>query len=190
MSKVTTFADAFKACGIGGAFSKFRLVQVNEWFELVDVDTLADTVHCFRVIESFDAKPFDQISGREAQLLLEHNPEWLTYFKTAQKVVARVVKDHGTTLHENSYYLDRMHKSVYIVNGQFVIEVGPVLRIAPDIPSHAVYDFLYARIVRDHAYTERVKVFTRYGDVVVYYRDVPLYTNRTTQQFNEEHEVA
>jgi hypothetical protein len=198
MSKVSTFASAFKDCGIGGRFSKFQLVQDREWFSLIDVDTLSNSTHCFRICETFNPKAFDQISGRDAQLLIENNPEWLTYFKTAQKIVARVVKDHGVTRYEdhhvdrseNLYYLDRLHKSVFVVNNQFVMEIGPVFRIAPEIPSHVVYAYLEANGMRDLTCKDRVKVFTRYDEVVIYYRGDSIYTNLTVTQFNEVFEVA
>lgn len=43
MGNATIFANAFRECGIGGKFSKFQIVQSNDWFELMDIDSLEDS---------------------------------------------------------------------------------------------------------------------------------------------------
>jgi len=166
MGNVNIFAKAFKECGIGGRFSKFQIIQSHEYFELINIEQLEDVRFCFKVYDRVDHRKFRQVSAGVASRLHKHDPQWNMHFQTAQKVVAKIVSCDPNRA-DNRYYVDDLHGSVFVINRMFVIEVTPVLRQVPSVPTSAVIDYLelYSKteITEDH----NVKVFSRYGKVMV-----------------------
>lgn len=190
MGNATIFAKAFRECGIGGRFSKFKIVQSQEWFELINVDRLEDSRFCFRTYDRLDHRKFRQVTAGEAGSLHHDDPQWATHFQTAQKVIAKIVsrdKNHG----ENRYYIDDLHHSVFLINRMFVIEVTPVMRQAPEVASNGVYDFLTDYSRQDIDDQNEVKVFSRFGKVVVCVDESKVYNSLlTTEEFNEQYGMA
>ncbi|ABY62874.1 hypothetical protein ST201phi2-1p041 [Pseudomonas phage 201phi2-1] len=187
MGNATIFANAFRECGIGGKFSKFQIVQSNDWFELMDIDSLEDSRFCFRVYDGLDPRKFRQVTSGVAANLHKQDPQWHTHFQTAQKVVAKIVSrdpKHG----ENRYYIDDLNGSVIVINRMFVIEVTPVLRQVPEIPTNAVLEFLSLYSKTDITEANKIKVFSRYGQVMVCVDGCQQFNSLLTEEdFNEQY---
>lgn len=185
MGNAVVFAKAFKECGIGGKFSKFHIAQSHEWFELINVDRLEDSRFCFKVYDRFDTRLFPQVSSGDAASLHCDDPQWATHFQTAQKVIAKIVS-RDNNRGDTRYYVDQFHKSVYLVNRMFVIEVTPVLRDAPLVSSYAAYEFLSSYMKGEISLDSDVRVFTRYGKVVVQCDNRQFNALVTPEEFNEQ----
>lgn len=189
MGNVTIFAKAFRECGIGGRFSKFHIAQTQDWFELINVDKLEDSRYCFKVYDRFDYRKFRCVAGGDAIMLHRYDPQWVAHFQTAQKVIAKIVS-RDNNRGENRYYVDDFHESVYVVNRMFVIEVTPVLRQVPEVSSSAVYEFLEV-FTKDRVTADcEVKVYSRFGKVVVGCNQRLLNSLLTPEDFNEQYGAA
>lgn len=180
MGNVAIFAKAFRDCGIGGRFSKFQIAQSHEWFELINIV-------CFRVYDRLDHRKFRQVSAGEAGSLHSDDPQWSSHFQTAQKVLAKIVsvdKNRG----DNRYYIDDLQQSVFLINRMFVIEVTPVLRQAPEVSTYGVYDFLACYSKKEIDDSTNVKVFSRYGKVIVSVDSSKEFNSLlTAEEFNEQY---
>lgn len=185
MGNAIVFAKAFKECGIGGKFSKFHIAQAHEWFELINIDSHEDARFCFKVYDRFDTRLFAQVTGGDAASLHRDDPQWATHFQTAQKVIAKIIS-RDNNRGDTRYYIDQFHKSVYLVNRMFIIEVTPVLRSAPVVSSHAAYEFLSVYLKDEIPLDSDVRVFTRYGKVVVQCNHRQLNALVTPEEFNEQ----
>lgn len=169
MGNVVVFGKAFKECGIGGRFSKFQIVQHSQWFELVNVDTLEDSRFCFQIHDRIDPRKFEQVGAADALSLHLDDAQWLSHFKTAQKVIAKIISK-GNNRSENRYYIDQLNKSVIIANRMFVIEVTPVLREAHGVTTHAIFNYLFQRGV-DVGGEDLVIAHLRFGTVYIHVND-------------------
>lgn len=189
MGNAVVFAKAFKECGIGGKFSKFHIAQSNEWFELINIDSLEDSRYCFKVYDKLDHRLYTQVTGGDAGLLHKNDPQWATHFQTAQKVIAKIVS-RDNNRGETRYYIDYLHQSVFLINRMFVIEVTPVLRSAPTVSSYAAYDFLSVYQKQPVTLDCDVRVFCRFGKVVVMCNNRQLNSLVTPEEFNEQYGEA
>lgn len=185
MGNAVVFAKAFKECGIGGKFSKFHIAQTHEWFELINIDRLEDSRFCFKVYDRLDTRPYTQVTGGDAGLMHKDDPQWATHFQTAQKVIAKIVS-RDNNRGETRYYIDYTHRSIYLVNRMFVIEVAPVLRNAPAVSSYAAFEFLNVYMKEETTSKSDVRVYTRYGKVVVYCDNRVFNSLLTIEEFNEQ----
>lgn len=186
-TKAALFHKAFTECGIGGRFSKFRLFTHKQWISLLDVSTSGEAKYCFQIHTRVDRDRLESVESHEAYAFGKACSEWVSYFSTAQKVIARVV-DHEH-IGDNRYWIDRNHGSVFISNRLNVIEVSQMLRAVPEIPSHAVFNFLDLLAYREPGGSEEVKVFTRYGEVAIYYNGQAYYTQIDAEEFMDRYGV-
>ncbi len=189
MGNAIIFAKAFRECGIGGRFSKFQIVQSNDWFELINIDTVEESRFCYHTYDKLDNRKYRQVSAGEALQLHRSDPQWATHFQTAQKVIAKIVS-RGNNRSENRYFVDDLHQSVFVTNRMFVIEVTPVLRQVPEVTTTSVYDFLEDYCTPEMSNTADVKVLSRYGKIIVCVSGGHMFNSLlTADEFNEQYGV-
>lgn len=189
MGNITIFANAFKECGIGGKFSKFQIIQSNEWFELVNLDILEDSRFCFHIHDKIDHRKYTNVSSDEALGLHGNDPQWGTHLRTAQRAMAKILSK-GSNKGVDRYYVNTLHQSVYLVNRMFVIEITPVLRQVPDVCSLAVYDFLESVTAKVPVDDDVITVHSKYGKVVTGWNGKIYNALLTPDEFNEQFGVA
>lgn len=183
MGNVTVFERAFKECGIGGRFSKFRLANRNDWFELTNVDSLEDSRYCFKIFDRSDVSHLQLIHRQKACELHSPDPQWATHFQTAEKVLAKIVSK-GSIKNDNRYYYDHLHNSVVLINRMFVIEVTPVQRVEPLISSSAVFGFLDSHAFRCPSDMDTVQAHTKFDKVVIDFNGQHYNTLLGAEEFN------
>lgn len=185
MSQVLAFTKAFATAGIGGRFSKFQLERSGEWFSIHSVST--DSDYCFQVKAVFNPKMFEEIPQSVAHDYLAGDMLWYSYFSKAKEVLRLVCKERkaevANTSQENRYYLDRVRSVMYLANRSNVIAVGPTEQICPLISTTEVMKHLKVAEGLDVKPEDDLKVFTKYGKVVVYLNGIPKYTDHTPKEF-------
>lgn len=166
------FEKAFKDCGIGGQFSKFKLLQTGNWFELETWGASVGNKYVYRVHDKVKRSAYEEISSMAARRLHD-NAEWHTHLHTAQKILGKIVTDPKQR-ELNKYYHDAVHGSVYVTNRMYILEIGPLRRIAPTLSSNAVFTFLNKdeSFNCDDVTQYQVQAFTELDNVVIVTKDL------------------
>lgn len=180
------FANAFKECGIGGRFSKFQIVQSNDWFELLNIDSLEDARFCYRVYDRLDTRKYRNVTFSAACTLHREDPQWTTHIQTAQLVLNKILSK-GNNKGETRYYIDDFHKSVFLINRMFVIEVTPVYREVPEVGSYAIYDFIETHTAKTIDPDDVITVHAKYGKVVAGWNGQIYNSLLTPEEFNVQY---
>lgn len=181
MGNAVVFGKAFTECGVGGRFSRFQIVQSGDWFKLTNIAAEEDPRYCFRVYNRLDHKAYRKVDIREARAL-HNDPQWLSFFQTAGKVIAKIVSK-GTTKAETRYYVDEANRSVFLINRMFVIEVTPIMRDVHEIPSSCAYAWL-AEHCPNAAANDDLHIFSKMGKVVLLHNNCEHSTEMTPEEFN------
>ena len=173
-SNIMIFERAFKDCGIGGRFSKFRLEQHDHWFRLVDADTLRDSVLGFVVHNQIDRETMTEIDSNKALEFGSQYADWVTYLHTAQKVIAKIVRPGGPgnkyvtngVVPENRYFIHPTTNNLFVANRMYVLEISPVIQPANAISSNAVFAYLES-VNSTPGDDDTVGVFTEFDNVII-----------------------
>ena len=129
MSRSDKVEAAFKACGIGGRFSKFSLQRDGTRVKMVDQAKPSVNRWNYRLLDQFNASNYTEVNCVAAERLAKDDSVWVSYFSTAQKVIARLVRviDKPLRPDDNRYFVDRKNNSIFVVNHGYSIGIVPAV---------------------------------------------------------------
>lgn len=179
MDIVQVVQKAFKDCGIGSPYSKFDLINSGTWFQLKDRIHDERQEFCYMVHYNLKSDFIDDLDEIRAGEVVLNGAEWKTYFHTAQKVIAKVVRNYLGLDADNRYYHDPIDGSLYLVNSGYAFQIHKLVKPNYTLPSSAVFAYLDQMRILD----EDVEVYIQFGKVKLVTKSVTLYTEMTESEF-------
>ena len=129
MNRADKVEAAFKACGIGGRFSKFSLQRDGTRVKMIDQGKPSLNRWNYRLLDQFNASNYTEVNSVMAERMVKDDSVWVSHFNTAQKIIAHMVRvvDRPVLPSDNRYFVDRKSDSIFVVNHGYSIGIVPAV---------------------------------------------------------------